>query len=185
MDPDNLRAVPLFAEMAPHDLKVIAAFASEDSVPAGATLMREGDYSNDLLAIETGTADVVQGDRTVAHLGPGDIVGEAGVLARTCATRRWWRRLPCASSASRRGRSSASRRRRASGSPSWSEAASRPRPPTAVDWRPHPNTCSSCSRGKCGRGVAPSLPPRIGSLAPDLHKAGRLRTGASGPRRVT
>ena len=33
MDPDNLRAVPLFAEMAPHDLKVIAAFASEDSVP--------------------------------------------------------------------------------------------------------------------------------------------------------
>ena len=46
MDPDNLRAVPLFAEMAPHDLKVIAAFASEDSVPAGATLMREGDYSD-------------------------------------------------------------------------------------------------------------------------------------------
>jgi len=82
MDPDNLRVVPLFAEMAPHDLKVIAAFASEDSVPAGATLMREGDYSNDLLAIESGTADVVQGDRTVAHLGPGDIVGEAGVLAK-------------------------------------------------------------------------------------------------------
>ena len=82
MDPDNLRAVPLFAEMAPHDLKVIAAFASEDSVPAGATLMREGDYSDELLAIETGTADVVQGDRTVAHLGPGDIAGEAGVLAK-------------------------------------------------------------------------------------------------------
>ena len=82
MDPDNLRAVPLFAEMAPHDLKVIAAFASEDSVPAGATLIREGDFSNDMLAIETGTADVVQGDRTVAQLGPGDIVGEAGVLAK-------------------------------------------------------------------------------------------------------
>ena len=82
MDPDNLCAVPLFAEMAPHDLKVIAAFASEDSVPAGATLIREGDFSNDMLAIETGTADVVQGDRTVAQLGPGDIVGEAGVLAK-------------------------------------------------------------------------------------------------------
>ena len=52
--------------------------------------MREGDYSNDLLAIEIGTADVVQGDRTVAHLGPGDIVGEAGVLSEgACATRRW------------------------------------------------------------------------------------------------
>ena len=82
MDPDNLRAVPLFAEMADHDLKVIATFATEDSVPAGATLMREGDYSNDMVAIETGTADVVQGDRTVASLGPGDIVGEMGVLTR-------------------------------------------------------------------------------------------------------
>jgi CRP-like cAMP-binding protein len=82
MDPDNLRAVPLFAEMADRDLRVIATFATEDSVPAGATLMREGDFSNEVLAIETGTADVLQGDRTVASLGPGDIVGEMGVLER-------------------------------------------------------------------------------------------------------
>ena len=82
MDPDNLRAVPLFAEMADRDLQVIATFATEDSVPAGATLMREGDYSNEVVAIETGTADVLQGDRTVASLGPGDIVGEMGVLER-------------------------------------------------------------------------------------------------------
>jgi CRP/FNR family cyclic AMP-dependent transcriptional regulator len=82
MDPENLRAVPLFAEMAEHDLRVIATFATEDSAPAGATLMREGDYSNEMVAIESGTADVVQGDRTVASLGPGDIVGETGVLTR-------------------------------------------------------------------------------------------------------
>ena len=81
MDPDNLRSVPLFASMAEHDLKRIATFATEDSVPAGATLMRAGDYSNDMLAIETGTADVVQNGQTVASLGPGDIVGEMGVLA--------------------------------------------------------------------------------------------------------
>jgi CRP/FNR family transcriptional regulator, cyclic AMP receptor protein len=86
MDPDNLRAVPLFAEMADHDLKVIATFATEDSVPAGAMLMREGDYSNDMVAIEAGTADVVHGDRTVASLGPGDIVGEMGVLTRELRT---------------------------------------------------------------------------------------------------
>ena len=82
MDPDNLRAVPLFAEMADRDLRVIATFATEDSVPAGTTLIREGDFSNEVLAIETGTADVLQGDRTVASLGPGDIVGEMGVLER-------------------------------------------------------------------------------------------------------
>jgi CRP/FNR family cyclic AMP-dependent transcriptional regulator len=86
MDPDNLRAVPLFAEMAEHDLRVIATFATEDSVPAGATLMREGDYSNEMVAIEAGTADVVHGERTVASLGPGDIVGEMGVLTRELRT---------------------------------------------------------------------------------------------------
>ena len=66
MDPDNLRAVPLFSTMEEPDLKKIATFASEDSVPAGATLMREGDYSNEMVAIESGTADVIQEGETVA-----------------------------------------------------------------------------------------------------------------------
>jgi CRP/FNR family cyclic AMP-dependent transcriptional regulator len=80
MDPDNLRAVPLFASMDEPDLRKIATFASEDSVPAGATLMREGDYSNEMVAIESGTAEVVQGGRKIADLGPGDVFGEMGVL---------------------------------------------------------------------------------------------------------
>jgi CRP/FNR family cyclic AMP-dependent transcriptional regulator len=82
MDPENLRAVPLFASMDEDDLKRIATFASEDSVPAGATLMREGDYSNEMVAIESGTATVIQDGRTVANLGPGDVFGERGVLTR-------------------------------------------------------------------------------------------------------
>ena len=80
MDPDNLRGVHLFADMADDDLGRIAAFASEDSAPAGATLIREGDFSNDMVAIESGTADVIQGGRTVGSLGPGDVFGEMGVL---------------------------------------------------------------------------------------------------------
>ena len=82
MDPENLRAVPLFASMEEHDLKRIATFATEDSVPAGATLMREGDYSNEMVAIESGTAAVIQNGRTVTNLGPGDVFGERGVLMR-------------------------------------------------------------------------------------------------------
>jgi CRP/FNR family cyclic AMP-dependent transcriptional regulator len=82
MDPDNLRAVPLFAEMADADVHRIATFASEDSVPAGATLMREGDFSNEMVAIESGTADVIQDGEKVAALGPGDVFGEMGVLER-------------------------------------------------------------------------------------------------------
>ena len=82
MDPDNLRAVPLFASMEEPDLRKVATFATEDSVPAGTTLMREGDFSNEMVAIESGTADVIQGGRKVADLGPGDVFGEMGVLAR-------------------------------------------------------------------------------------------------------
>jgi CRP/FNR family cyclic AMP-dependent transcriptional regulator len=80
MDPENLRGVPLFASMSDPDLRKIATFATEDSAPAGATLMREGDYSNDMIAIESGTADVIRDDRTIRTLGPGDVFGEIGVL---------------------------------------------------------------------------------------------------------
>jgi CRP-like cAMP-binding protein len=82
VDPENLRAVPLFATMSEPDLRKIATFASEDSAPAGATLMREGDYSNDMIAIESGTADVQREGRTIRTLGPGDVFGEIGVLNR-------------------------------------------------------------------------------------------------------
>jgi CRP-like cAMP-binding protein len=86
MDPENLRAVPLFASMAGEDLRRIATFASEDSAPPGTTLMREGDYSNDVVAIESGTADVIRGGETVGTLGPGDVFGEIGVLDRQART---------------------------------------------------------------------------------------------------
>jgi CRP/FNR family transcriptional regulator, cyclic AMP receptor protein len=86
VDPDNLRAVPLFASMAHPDLRRIATFATEDSVPAGATIMREGDYSNEMVAIESGTADVIRAGDTVASLGPGDVFGEMGVLERELRT---------------------------------------------------------------------------------------------------
>jgi CRP/FNR family cyclic AMP-dependent transcriptional regulator len=82
MDPANLRAVPVFASMSEPDLRRIATFASEDSAPAGATLMREDDYSNDMVAIESGTADVVRAGQTIGSLGPGDVFGEIGVLDR-------------------------------------------------------------------------------------------------------
>ena len=86
MDPENLRAVPLFASMSEPDLRKIATFASEDSAPAGATLMREGDFSNDMVAIESGTAEVVRDGAVVRTLGPGDVFGEIGVLQRELRT---------------------------------------------------------------------------------------------------
>jgi CRP/FNR family cyclic AMP-dependent transcriptional regulator len=86
VDPENLRAVPLFASMSEPDLRKIATFASEDSAPAGATLMREGDFSNDMVAIESGTAEVLRDGQTIRTLGPGDVFGEIGVLGRELRT---------------------------------------------------------------------------------------------------
>ena len=86
MDPENLRSVPLFGSMSDADVRRIATFATEDSAPAGATLMREGDYSNDMVAIESGTAEVIQHGRTVGTLGAGDVFGEIGVLERELRT---------------------------------------------------------------------------------------------------
>ena len=51
-------------------------------MPAGKELVREGDYSYDVLAIEEGTASVDRGGEHIADLGPGDVFGEMGVLER-------------------------------------------------------------------------------------------------------
>jgi CRP/FNR family transcriptional regulator, cyclic AMP receptor protein len=82
MDPENLRAVPVFSELNDEELRRIATFANEDSVSEGATLIREGDYSNEMIAIESGTADVKRDGETIASVGPGDVVGELGVLEK-------------------------------------------------------------------------------------------------------
>jgi cAMP-dependent protein kinase regulator len=76
-----LKEIPLFAALDEDDLKVITAFAEEKSVSEGDTLVREGDYSDQLIAIEEGTASVEHDGETVATLGPGDFFGEVGVMA--------------------------------------------------------------------------------------------------------
>ena len=80
MDKARLKAIRLFAELDDADLQKISAFADERSVSEGDTIVREGDYSDDLIAIEEGTAAVKRGSETIAELGPGDFFGEIGVL---------------------------------------------------------------------------------------------------------
>jgi cAMP-dependent protein kinase regulator len=80
MDKARLRAIPLFANLDDQDLQVIATFAGERSASEGEVLVREGDFSNELVAIEEGTAEVRKGDDAVATLGPGDFFGEVGAL---------------------------------------------------------------------------------------------------------
>ena len=82
MDADRLKQIPVFSDLDPTAMRTVATFASEVSVPKGKELVREGDYSYDVLAIEEGTAEVTRGGEHVADLGPGDVVGEMGVVEK-------------------------------------------------------------------------------------------------------
>jgi CRP-like cAMP-binding protein len=80
VDVTRLQTISAFAGLPEGDLKRIALLASEVSVPEGKDLVREGDFSAEILAILEGTAEVKQNGERVAELGAGDIIGEIGVL---------------------------------------------------------------------------------------------------------
>jgi CRP-like cAMP-binding protein len=80
MDSDHLKSIPLFSGLSEKALNTVAVFATETSVSAGKLLVHEGDYSYDLIVIESGTADVLKGGEVIGTLGAGDVFGEMGVL---------------------------------------------------------------------------------------------------------
>ena len=82
MDVARLKTIPLFQSFSEDELRKIAPFAEEHSVGQGETVVREGDYSDDLMIIEEGTAEVRHGGEKIAELGPGDFFGEMGILER-------------------------------------------------------------------------------------------------------
>src|SRR5271163_3410523 len=81
MDPDRLKTIPLFSSLSDKALDTLSVFASETSVSTGKRLVHEGDYSYELIVIETGTADVIKSGEVVGSLGPGDVFGEMGMLS--------------------------------------------------------------------------------------------------------
>jgi cAMP-dependent protein kinase regulator len=83
LDASRLKSIPLFEEVGDEELGQIAPFAQEESVAEGTVLVREGDFSYELMAIEEGTAEVTRGGELLAELGPGDFFGEMGLLERT------------------------------------------------------------------------------------------------------
>jgi CRP-like cAMP-binding protein len=82
MDPNRLTAIPLFSDLSPEEAKRLSAFATETSAADGQILMKQGDYSTELIAIEEGTADVLKDDEKIASLKQGDLIGEMGLLER-------------------------------------------------------------------------------------------------------
>ena len=82
MDPQRLTAIPIFSHLSPDEARRLATYATETSVADGQILMKQGDYSVELIAIEEGTADVLRDGKKIASLKKGDLIGEMGLLER-------------------------------------------------------------------------------------------------------
>lgn len=83
---DHLRSVALFADLDRSTLQRIATLLDEIDLPAGRALTRQGEPAREFLFIVEGRARVEIDGRHVATLGPGEVVGEIGVLGRTART---------------------------------------------------------------------------------------------------
>ena len=82
MDPNRLTAIPLFSDLSDDEARRLATYATETSVAEGQILMKQGDYSTELIAIEEGTAEVLRDGEKIASLGEGDLIGEMGIFER-------------------------------------------------------------------------------------------------------
>ena len=82
MDPNRLTAIPIFSQLSPEEARRLATFATETSVAESQILMKQGDYSTELIAIEEGTADVIRDGDKIASLKEGDLIGEMGLIER-------------------------------------------------------------------------------------------------------
>jgi CRP-like cAMP-binding protein len=82
MDPNRLKRIPIFSHLSDEEAERLAAFATETSVAEGQILMKQGDYSTELIGIEEGTADVIRDGKKIASLKDGDLFGEMGLIDR-------------------------------------------------------------------------------------------------------
>jgi len=80
MDANDLKRIPMFAELPRKQLKHAARLADEVEVGAGDRLVEEGRFAHEFFVIEEGKADVVHEGNVVAQLGPGDFFGEIALV---------------------------------------------------------------------------------------------------------
>ena len=81
-----LREFPMFSELSKKDISRMSSLMTGVTLDAGTELTREGEMSREAILIVEGEAEVMVGDETVASVGPGDFVGELGVIAGTLRT---------------------------------------------------------------------------------------------------
>jgi cAMP-dependent protein kinase regulator len=77
----ELSGLPAFVHLDVNDLAELARLGQWETVPAGATVIRQGDIGDAFYAVGAGQLDVVQDGTRVNTLGPRDHFGEIALLA--------------------------------------------------------------------------------------------------------
>ena len=79
-----LREIPIFAELSPEDLKLVAEVAREEWYPQNTDIFHQGDEGNMMFVIVDGRLQVVRNtdgkDQLLAERGPGDFLGEMAII---------------------------------------------------------------------------------------------------------
>jgi CRP/FNR family transcriptional regulator, cyclic AMP receptor protein len=80
MDERKVESIDLFSGLSRQERRQVASTADEVDVEEGRALVREGEFAYEFFVIETGRAEVLRDGEHVADLGPGDFLGEMGIV---------------------------------------------------------------------------------------------------------
>jgi CRP-like cAMP-binding protein len=78
--PEQLREIPLFAELSDESLQALVQIATEVEVPAGQVLIRPYDPGLGMFVVEEGKVVVELHHGREVELGPGEFFGELALL---------------------------------------------------------------------------------------------------------
>ena len=77
---ERLGQVPLFSDLSRRELEQLAEIVDEVDVKAGRKLAGEGEAAHVAYVIVSGTASITVDGQQVGIVGPGEIVGEMGLI---------------------------------------------------------------------------------------------------------
>jgi CRP/FNR family cyclic AMP-dependent transcriptional regulator len=80
VDAKQLAGVGLFSSLSKGELEKLSRWTDDLTVREGEELATEGRFAHEFFMIEEGTAEVLQGGKQIAELGPGDFFGEIALL---------------------------------------------------------------------------------------------------------
>lgn len=82
----HLKDIAIFSELSKRELRDLSRLMTEIDLKEGRALTRQGDPGREFMIIREGTAKVEIDGSVVAHLGPGEFLGELAVISGTPRT---------------------------------------------------------------------------------------------------